>query len=144
MWLYGFPLPSCRANPGLAAEVFPEACVFLTDMFSLAEKYDLGELQEEIEWMFKNLCTAYAASPPANTRAGFWYLPLLRHMLTSPNRNGPLLKILLGSFRTHAFGLYSKSDHDKHALWKELQAWPDLALHLLSTGGLDGKGWQNL
>lgn len=137
-WLYGFHLPECHTGLTIN-DNFPQMCFFLVDLFGLATKYILPKLKEEIESLFKTSCSTYAASPTGKARAGFWYLPLLRHLLTNPYAAPALRDTLIASFRANTFRVQALTDKDKCSFWAELHAWPELTFFLLATGGLDGK-----
>jgi len=138
MWLYHFSFLDC--HPGLGfIKNFPDLCFFYTDLIGLATKYDVPELRVEIIVHFKSECTDYAKQNASQDKTGSWYLPPLRYLFADPGPAAPLRDILIASFRKDAHRWPSLIYDDKRAFWKEMQTCPDLAWHLLATGGLTGK-----
>jgi len=138
MWLYGFTLKDCHLGLNGYAN-FKDNYVFYTELYALAAKYDVSQLKADVEALFKSHCSLYSASAGRQAHTLSWYFPLLRHVLDDPEIATSLRDIVLASFRQNANRLWSMTEPDKSKFWKEMQDWPELAFHLLATGGLDGK-----
>lgn len=138
MWLYGFALKDCHTGMN-SHTTFKDNYVFYTELYALAAKYDVSQLKLDVESLFKSHCNSYAAYAIRQSQMLSWYFPLLRHLVDNHEAAPPLRDIALTSFRSGAYRLWDMSEQNKTKFWKDMQDWPELAFHLLATGGLDGK-----
>ena len=137
MWLYGFPIPSCTCVPA-NSDSFLDFSIGLVETIDLAVKYALPKLKDEVETLFETQCTNYAASTSGKDNLGSWYLALLSYLLEDSTHAASQCNIVLALFRTNAAEIFTLPEPEKNKFWFLLQAWPEVALHLLATGGLDG------
>jgi len=142
MWLYGFDLKDCYMNGAKiykAAQRAPVRAVVLPQMYDLAAKYDLPELVEAITSFLLQHHTSSCRSTPSFE---IWHWPMAQYLWTNLDSATALRPILLEFYRSHV--VQSSDDDHKSRMAKHLRECPELALDLLLSGGLDGKGLKYL
>jgi len=137
MWLYGFDMVECYTNGDATLseserQRAPVRAVVLPQMYDLAKRYNLPELMKRIEGFLNTRTYPYDGS------FEMWCWPMAQYLWTNLDSAARLRPILLDAYRKHS--MQFSNEDNKSRMSRHLRDCPELAVELLMSGGLDGRG----